>query len=330
MTHSQRFIPDPAITDSELSQINRANSSGRQPVVFVHGLWLLSSSWEPWAKQFEEAGYIALSPGWPGDPHTVREANEDPNGVAGTTIGMAADHYERVIRKLNTKPILVGHSFGGLLVQILASRGLAAATVALAPAPFRGVLPLPLSALRASWPVLQNPANRGRAISLSFDQFRYAFANAVEEGEAKELYARFAVPAPGAPIFQAATANLNPWTEAKVDLANADRGPLLIIAGERDHTVPWALCNAAYKRQERNKAETRIIRIPDRGHAVTIDHGWREVADLALEFVTQFSPALESETTRRWMGLCRTGCSAASIARKTGATFPTTLQGRYS
>jgi pimeloyl-ACP methyl ester carboxylesterase len=183
---------------------------------------------------------------------------------------------------------VIGHSFGGLLTQIIAGRGLAAASVAIDPAPFRGVLPLPISALRAASPVLTNPANRNRAVPLSYEQFRYAFANAVDEHEAKELYETFAVPASGAPLFQAATANFNPWTEAKVDSKNPARGPLLIISGEKDNTVPWAIANASFKKQERNGNVTEIAEIPNRGHALTIDSGWREVADKALAFVKRF------------------------------------------
>jgi len=193
-----------------------------------------------------------------------------------------------VITNLKVKPAVIGHSFGGLLAQILAGRSLAAASVAIDPAPFRGVLPLPISALKSAAPVLVNPANRGRAVPLTYDQFRFGFANAVTEDEAKELYETFAVPASGAPIFQAATANLNPRTEAKVNSKNPERGPLLIISGEKDNTVPWAIANASYKRQKRNPNVTEIVEIPNRGHALTIDSGWREVADTALAFVQRF------------------------------------------
>jgi non-heme chloroperoxidase len=276
-------------TDHEAEQIDRANASGRAPVVFIHGLWLLPSSWDRWAAVFEEAGFTALTPGWPDDPETVEEANAHPEVFAGKTVGQVADHYDEIIRRLERKPAVIGHSFGGLLTQIIAGRGLAAASVAIDPAPFRGVLPLPISALKAGRPVLGNPANRSRAVPLTFDQFRYSFANAVSEEEAKELFETYAVPAPGAPLFQAATANLNPWTEAKVDSENPERGPLLIISGEKDHTVPFALSNAAFKKQERNPGVTEFAEIAGRGHALTIDSGWREVADKALEFVKRFA-----------------------------------------
>ena len=277
-----------AFTEHEHAQVERANASGATPVVFIHGLWLLPSSWDRWRAVFEEAGYTALAPGWPDDPETVEEAAAHPEVFARKSVGQVADHFAEVVGALDKKPAVVGHSFGGLLAQILAGWGLSAAAVAIDPAPFRGVLPLPLSALRSSAPVLSNPANRGRAVSLTYEQFRFAFANAVPEEEAKELYETFAVPAPGQPLFQAATANLNPWTEAKVNTRNPARGPLLIISGEKDNTVPWAIANASFKRQRRNEGVTEIVGIPGRGHALVIDSGWREVADTALAFVQRF------------------------------------------
>jgi non-heme chloroperoxidase len=280
-----------AISAAERAQIQRANVSGLHPVVFVHGLWLLPGSWQRWAEVFEEAGYIALMPDWPDDPATVAEANANPGVMAGKTVGQVADHFSAVIAQLERKPAVIGHSFGGLLAQILAGRGQPAVTVAIAPAPFRGVLPLPFSALKASWPVLGNLANRYRAVPLSYEQFRYAFANAVGEDEAQQLYRTFAVPASGAPLFQAATANVNPWTQAQVDTLNQERGPLLIVSGEKDHTVPWAIANASFKQQQANPGLTEIVEMPDRGHALVIDGGWREVADIALAFVRRFAMA---------------------------------------
>jgi non-heme chloroperoxidase len=277
-----------AITEHEAQQVSEANASGRTPVVFVHGLWLLPSSWDRWRTVFDEAGYTTLAPGWPDDPETVAEARERPEVFANKSIKEVADHFDDVIRQLKKKPAVIGHSFGGLLTQILAGRGLCAASVAIDPAPFRGVLPLPISSLRSAAPVLSNPLNHNRAVPLTYEQFRYSFANAVDEGEAKELYSTFAVAAPGEPLFQAAAANLNPWTEAKVDTKNPERGPLLIVDGELDHVVPWAIANASYKRQKGNKGVTEIVRIPGRGHALTIDAGWREVADTALNFVKRF------------------------------------------
>ncbi len=279
------------ISPAERAQIQRANVSGLHPVVFVHGLWLLPSSWQRWAEAFEEAGYIALTPDWPDDPASVAEANANPAVMANKTVGQVADHFSNVIAQLERKPAVIGHSFGGLLAQILAGRGLSAVTVAIDPAPFRGVLPLPFSALKAAWPVLGNPANRSRAVPLTYEQFRYAFANAVSEDEARQLYRTYAVPASGAPLFQAAAANVNPWTEAQVDAQNHERGPLLIISGQKDHTVPWAIANASFKQQQINSGLTEIVEMPNRGHSLVIDSGWREVADTALAFVRRFAMA---------------------------------------
>ena len=276
------------ITTREEEQIHAANASGRAPVVFVHGLWLLPSSWDRWRTVFEDAGYATLAPDWPDDPATVQQAHEHPEVFARKSIGQIADHLQAVIGKLDRKPAVIGHSFGGLLTQILAGRGGAAVSVAIDPAPFRGVLPLPISALRSASPVLRNPANRRRAVPLTLQQFRYGFANALGEEKAMSLYNDFAVSGAGKPIFQAAAANLNPWTEVKVDTKSPDRGPLLIISGELDHTVPWAVTNASYKRQKRNPGVTEIMEMKGRGHSLTIDDGWREVATTTLAFVQRF------------------------------------------
>jgi pimeloyl-ACP methyl ester carboxylesterase len=275
-------------TAHELAEIDRANASGRTPVVFVHGLWLLDSSWDPWAAFFEDAGYAAVTPGWPDDPETVAEAREHPEVFAHKGVGDVAAYQQMIIERLDRKPAIIGHSFGGLLVQILAGRGLAAATVAIAPAPSRGVLPLPLPALKAAAPVLTNPSNRGRAVALTFEQFRYGFANAVGEEEARELYDQFHVAGSGVPIFQAAFANINPRTEAKADKDNPDRGPMLIAGGELDHQAPWAIAHATYERQSKNPGVTEIIEIPGRGHSITIDNGWKDVAQISLDFIRRF------------------------------------------
>jgi non-heme chloroperoxidase len=282
-------MAESTLTDRENAQIDQANASDRRPVVFIHGLWLLPESWDRWASLFDEAGYAPVTPGWPGDPETHADAIADPQRFAGNGIARVADHHAAVIAKLSKKPAVVGHSFGGLLAQIVAGRGLATATVSISPAPFRGVLPLPLSALRSSSAVLGNPANRNRAVTLTFPQFRYGFANAVPEDEAKRLYEQYHVAAPGRPIFQAATANLNPWTEAKVDTKNTQRGPLLVLSGDEDHTVPWAIANASFKRQRRNPSITEIEKVTGHGHALTIDDRWRDAADKALAFVRRYA-----------------------------------------
>ena len=281
---------EPAVlTEDDVGQLDRANASGRTPVVFVHGLWLLASSWDRWVTHFEDAGYTALTPGWPDDPATVAEARTDPAVFAGTSIADVAEHIEQLIRRLARKPALIGHSVGGLLTQIVAGRGLAAVSVAIDPAPHRGVLPVPISTLRAAFPVLRNPLNYRRAVALTYEQFRYAFANALDESEARQLYERFSVAGPGAPLFQAAFANLNPWTDAKVDTKNPARGPLLVISGERDHTIPRSISHASFRRQRRNAGVTEFVEIVGRGHSLTIDSGWQEVADTALDFVRRFT-----------------------------------------
>ena len=277
------------IIDHELEQIRQANARQATPVVFIHGLWLLPSSWANWAEFFNRAGYAPLTPVWPDDPGTVEEARANPDVLAKKTLRQIADHTTEVIEALDRKPVIMGHSTGGLLAEMLAGQGLAAVTVAIDPGVFRGVLPLPASTLKVAGPFLINPAWRGRAITLTFDQFKYGWANALDEDEAKELYDTYHVAGSGIALAQMANANLNPWTESKVDTKNPDRGPLLIIDGEKDHTVPWAIANAAYKRQKRNPGVTEIVKMPNRGHALTIDRGWREVAQTALDFVKRFT-----------------------------------------
>jgi pimeloyl-ACP methyl ester carboxylesterase len=276
------------ITDAEQKQIDQANKSGTTPVVFIHGLWVLASSWDRWGELFKKGGHAPVQAVWPDDPETIAEARENPDIFADKTLNQIADHTIEVIEALDKKPAVIGHSTGGLLAQVIAGRGLSAATVAVDPGPFRGVLPLPFSALKAASPVLKNPLNKGKAITLSLDEFKYGWANAVDDEQAKRLYEEFHVAAPGVALMQMANANLNPFSEAKVDTGNPERGPLLIIDGENDHTVPWAIANASYKKQKRNEGVTEIKKIANRGHALTIDDGWQEVAEISLDFVKRF------------------------------------------
>ena len=278
-----------AISERESKEVEAANRSGTTPVVFIHGLWLLPSSWANWAEFFKKAGYAPLTPDWPDDPETVEQARANPDVLAKKTLKQIGDHTAEVIGGLTKKPAVMGHSTGGLLAQLIADRGLSAATVAIDPGPFRGVLPLPISALRSAGPVLKNPLNRGRAVTLTFDQFKYGWANALDDDEAKRLYDTYHVAASGAALMQMANANLNPFSEAKLDPKNPERGPLLVIDGEKDHTVPWAIANASYKRQSKNSSVTEIKQMPNRGHALTIDDGWEEVAQAALDFVKRFT-----------------------------------------
>jgi len=285
-----------SISERENREIEAANASGNTPVVLVHGLWLLPSSWANWADFFQQAGYAPLTPDWPDDPETVEAARANPDVFAKKTLKQVADHTAGIIQALEKRPVVMGHSTGGLVAQMLAGWGLAAVTVAIDPGVFRGVLPLPVSVLRGVGPFLLDPRTRGRAITLTFDQFTYGWANALDEREARELYETFHVAGSGIALVQMGNANLNPWTEAKANTANPHRGPLLIIDGEKDHTVPWAIANAAYKRQRHNSAVTEIVKMPNRGHSLTIDHGWREVAQTALDFVNRFIRAGRPET----------------------------------
>jgi pimeloyl-ACP methyl ester carboxylesterase len=257
------------------------------PVLFIHGLWIHASAWQPWIEHFDAAGYDASAPGWPGDPDTVEAARANPDALANKGIDDVAGHYAAIIRELPAPPIVIGHSFGGMIAEKLLGDDLAAAAIGIDAAPIRGVLPLPLSALRVTFPVFKNPANLHRAISLTEDQFHYAFGNALTPEESKTLYDRWSIPAPGKPLFQAATANVNPRSEAAVNTHNETRGPLLLIAGGKDHTVPDAITRSTFKQYRKSEATTEIVEFDDRGHSLTMDHGWHEIADACLAWLKQ-------------------------------------------
>jgi non-heme chloroperoxidase len=274
----------------ELEEVERANESGLTPVVFVHGLWLLASAWQGFRDTFEAAGYTSLAPGWPDDPATVEEAFAHPEVFARKMVQQVTDHYLVAISKLEKKPAVIGHSFGGLIAQKIADNGASAVTVAIDNAPFKGVLPLPAESLRSAAPVIGRLGNRTKAIALTYDQFKFGWANNLDDEEARSLYERYHVPASGAPLFQAATANFNPFGgETALDVRNPDRGPLLIIAGTKDNTAPIAFTHGSYKLQKKNESITEYVEIEDRGHSLVIDHGWPDVAAAALAFVRRFA-----------------------------------------
>jgi pimeloyl-ACP methyl ester carboxylesterase len=252
------------------------------PVLFIHGLWLHASSWDPWVERFRDAGYDPLAPGWPGDGDTVEASRQDPDAIGDHGIDDVVAHVAGVVDSLPSAPILVGHSFGGLIAQKLLGQDRALAAVAIDAAQIKGVLPVPLSALRATLPVFKNPANKHRAVSLTEDQFRFAFANAVSEDESRALHARWTIPAPGRPLFEAASANFDPHSPAKIDTGNEGRGPLLLIASGKDHTVPESVTRSTLKQYRHSSAVTDIRTFPDRGHSLVIDSGWSEIAEFCL------------------------------------------------
>src|SRR3954452_3533768 len=257
----------------------------RVPVVFIHGLWLHSSSWQPWADLFREAGFDPIVPEWPGVPDTVAEARAHPESQAGIGIEQVIDHFAGIVQGLPQPPVLVGHSFGGLVVQALLDRGLGRAGIAIDPAPIRGVVRLPVAQLRAALPALRIPGNRKRAVSLTQSQFRYGFGNALPPEEADRLHGLWTIPSTAKPLFQAAVANTTPRSRAAtaVDTRRGDRAPLLIISGGADHTVPGSVSRAAYKLYGKSAAVTEFREFPDRGHSLTVDSGWSEIAQTVLD-----------------------------------------------
>lgn len=257
----------------------------RTPVVFIHGLWLHASSWQPWMDLFGQKGYAPVAPGWPGEPNTIQAARANADAVAGIGIDRVTEHYARVISAQPQAPVIVGHSFGGLIAQKLAGLGYGRAAVAIDPAQIKGVKPLPLAQLRSGFPVLGNPANKKRAVSLTASQFRYGFGNAIDKESSDTLFDRWTIPSPGRPLFEAAFANFHKDSPAKVNTDNDKRGPLLLISGQKDHTVPDVVTRAAYKLYGNSTAVTDLKQFPDRGHSLVIDQGWQEVADYVLGWI---------------------------------------------
>jgi pimeloyl-ACP methyl ester carboxylesterase len=256
-----------------------------RPVVFIHGLWLHATSWQPWIEHFAAAGYQPVAPGWPHEPPTVDEARVNPDAVANLSIDDVTDHYAGVIAELDEPPVIIGHSFGGLFAEKLLGQGHGAAAVAIDPAQIKGVLPLPLAQLRSGLPALGNPANLHRSVVLTEKEFRYGFGNAVSEEESAELYHRWTVPSPARPLFQAAAANFVMHAQAAVDTGNTERGPLLLISGTADHTVPDVVTRSTFKQYRDSTAVTELKQFEGRGHSLTIDNGWQDVADAILDWL---------------------------------------------
>ena len=262
-------------------------TDGKRPVLFIHGLWLHATSWAPWQELFAEAGHESLAPGWPGEPETVEASRADPDGVADHGIDDVTSHYAKIIDDLPARPVIVGHSFGGMIAEKLHGMDYGAAAIAIDAAQIKGVLQLPLSALRATLPVFKNPANKHKAVSLTAEQFRYSFGNAVSAEESDALFERWTVPSPARPLFEAAAANFTPHSPDAVDTRNQDRGPLLLTMGGKDHTVPEVITKSTLKQYRHSSAVTDLVEFADRGHSLTIDSGWREVAEACLAWLAR-------------------------------------------
>ena len=263
------------------------DKAGPDTIVLIHGLWMTALSWEHWVEHYTDRGYRVIARSWPGMEGDIEAIRADPSAIAKLGVTDVVDHYEAIIRELDKPPIIMGHSFGGLMTQILLDRGLGAAGVAIDSAPVKGILVLPFSTIRVSIPALSNPANNHRAVALTRDQFHYAFANTLSEEESNKIYDRYAVPGPDHMIFQASFANFNPHAATTVNFANDSRAPLLLVAGGKDHIAPASVTKANYKLYSKSRAVTEYKEYPDRPHFTIGQAGWEAVADFALDWSVQ-------------------------------------------
>jgi len=260
-------------------------SEARTPILFIHGLWLHASSWDPWIELFRQAGYEPVAPGWPGEGITVSAAREHPERVANKGLNELVSYFTAIANELPAAPILIGHSFGGLIAEKLIGEGVGRAAVAIDPAQIKGVLPLPLVQLRATLPVLANPLNISKAVALTKSEFRFGFGNAIPQAESDALFARWTIPSPARPLFEAALANFSAHAPSKVNTDNGTRGPLLLISGTADHTVPDATTQATFRLYRHSLAVTELKQFEGRGHSLTIDNGWPDVANAVLAWL---------------------------------------------
>jgi alpha-beta hydrolase superfamily lysophospholipase len=263
-----------------------STASGDQPntIVLIPGLWLTALSWEHWVDHYNKRGFNVVAKSWPGMDGDLKELREDHSAIDDIGFGDVVDHFEGIVRELGSPPIIMGHSFGGAVTQVLLDRGVGAVGVAIDPAPIKGVLRLPPASLRSAFPALKNPANRHRAVMLTPEEFHYAFTNTLDDEEAAEAYERYAAPGPGKTLFEAALANFDPHAPTKVHFHNDDRAPLLLIAGQLDHVVPATVVRTEAKLQRKSKAITGYKEFPGRSHYIVGQDGWEEVADFALDW----------------------------------------------
>jgi len=256
-----------------------------ETIVFIHGAWLASNSWERFATFFAERGYATLTPEWPRKAPGVAAQREDPASLAGLGVEEIVEHYATIVDALDEPPIIIGHSFGGLITQILVGRGHGRAAVALDPAAPKGIKRVPLSSLRAAAPAIAHPSTRHGTVDLDFDQFNYAFTNTWEPEAARAAFDRYAVPETGRIFFQDGFANFTLHGETEVDFDREERSPLLITVGEHDHTVPPAVAKENFHKYRDVAATTDFVEFPGRSHLLMDGDGWEEVAQYIADWL---------------------------------------------